>query len=374
MPRDPINHKHIPLLWGKAAGCCELRSNPVYEEGLLRQEGNYSNIAHINAASPGGPRYDAEQTPQERGAVDNLMLLCRACHKLIDDNPDDFSASMLRAAKTEREQAIASLMEGLKQEKCTVLKYLVPFGESNFSISDTEWKRALFSRRLTFSGNHAFDLNRSGENARDASRIPALAESLEVNIARFRELEYDPGPIAVFALAPQPLLIKLGCLLGDETELIVFQRSRTEGKWCGNNHASAPTFEFKTHFCSDGASEAVLILAISGAVDERTLPVDIRDLALPTFEITVPSAEVGAADHSLAAETFRSFATDTLYRIHQENPGVRSLRIFPAMPASLNVVFGAALNTNVIPRYVVYEKRDGVFAKSLTIGEKDEPR
>lgn len=49
MPRDPINHKHIPLLWGKAAGCCELCSNPVYEEGLLRQEGNYSNIAHINA-------------------------------------------------------------------------------------------------------------------------------------------------------------------------------------------------------------------------------------------------------------------------------------------------------------------------------------
>lgn len=374
MFRDPIDRKHIPLLWGKAAGCCELCSSPVYEESLLRHQGNYSNIAHINAASPGGPRYDARQTPQERGAADNLMLLCRACHKLIDDNPDDFSASMLRAAKADREQAIASLMEGLKQEKCTVLKYLVPFGESIFSISDTEWKRALFSRRLAFWGNHAFDLNRSGENARDASNIPALAKSLEVNVARFRELEYDPGPIAVFALAPQPLLIKLGSLLGDETELIVFQRSRTEGKWCGNDHVPDPVFEFKTLFRSDGASEAVLILSISGAVDTRTLPADMRSLALPTFEITVPSAEVGAADHSQVAEMFRPFATDTLYQIHQENPGVRLLHIFPAMPASLNVVFGAALNTNVIPRYIVYEKRDGVFAKSLTIGGKDEPR
>lgn len=374
MPRDPINEKHIPLLWGKAAGCCELCSSPVYEEGLLRQAGNYSNIAHINAASPGGPRYDAEQTPQERGAIENLMLLCRACPKLIDDNPDDFTAPMLRAVKADREQAIASLMEGLKQEKCAVLKYLVPFGESNFSISDTEWKRALFSRRLAFNGHHAFDLNRSGESARDASSIPSLAKSLETNVARFRELEYDPGPIAVFALAPQPLLIKLGCLLGDETELIVFQRSRTEGKWCGSNHAHNPAFELKTLSRLDGASEAALVLSISGVVNPRTLPVNMRGLTLPTFEIAVPSAEVGAADHSQAAEKFRPFATDALYRIHQVNPDVRMLHIFPAMPASLNVVFGAALNTNVIPRYVVYEKRDGIFAKSLTIGEKNGQR
>lgn len=99
MSRDPINSKHKPLLWDKAAGCCELCSKPLYEEGLQRQEGNYSNIAHINAASPGGPRFDADQTPEERSSIDNLMLLCQECHKLIDTNPDDFPAKMLRTKK-----------------------------------------------------------------------------------------------------------------------------------------------------------------------------------------------------------------------------------------------------------------------------------
>lgn len=374
MSRDPINRKHIPLLWGRAAGCCELCSSPVYEEGLQRQEGNYSNLAHINAASPGGPRYDEAQSREERRSMENLMLLCRECHKLIDDNPEDFPSSMLRAAKTERERAVASLMEGLKQERCTVVKYLVPFGESNFTLSDTEWKRALFSRRLAYNGLRAYDLNRSGESAEDARCIPLLAKNLEVAVAGFRGIGYESGPIAVFALAPQPLLIKLGCLLGDETELVVFQRSRTEGKWCGNDQAVAPSFELRTLSHFEGASEAILILSISGTVNTEALLTDARGSALPTYEITVASPEVSAADYPHSAETFRPFVTDALYRIHQENPSVRLLHIFPAMPASLNVVFGATLNTNVIPKYVVYEKRGGAFSESLTIGGKDESR
>ena len=374
MSRDPINRKHVPLLWGKAAGCCELCSTPVYEEELQRHEGNYSNVAHINAASPGGPRYNETQTQEERGSMENLMLLCRACHKLIDDNPEDFPSSMLRAAKTEREQAVASLMEGLKQERCTVVKYLVPFGESSFTLSDTEWKRALFSRCLAYNGLCAYDLNRSGESAKDAGCIPLLAKNLEAAVAGFRGLGYESGPIAVFALAPQPLLIKLGCLLGDETELIIFQRSRTEGKWCGNDQAAVPSFELRTLFHFEGASEAMLILSISGKVSTEALLADARVSALPTYEITVASPEVSAADHPHSAETFQPFVTDALYRIHQENPSARLLRIIPAMPPSLSVVFGAALNTNVIPEYVVYEKRGGTFSESLTIGGKDESR
>jgi hypothetical protein len=40
---------------------------------------------HIRAKSSGGPRYDAQQTPEERHAFENLILLCRNHHKIIDD-------------------------------------------------------------------------------------------------------------------------------------------------------------------------------------------------------------------------------------------------------------------------------------------------
>lgn len=372
MSRDPINSKHKPLLWGKAAGCCELCSKPLYEEGLQRQEGNYSNIAHINAASPGGPRFDADQTPEERSSIDNLMLLCQECHKLIDTNPDDFPAKMLRTKKTEREQAVASLMEGLQKERCTMVKYLVPFGESDFTLSDGEWKRALFSRRLAYNGLQPYDLNRLKESARDVGSIPSLARNLETSVAGFRGLGYESGPVAVFALAPQSLLIKLGCLLGDETDLIVFQRSRDERNWSGNEGIPVTSFELKTPPRFENASEAGLILSISGIVNPKTIPNKVSESMIPIYEITVPSPGICAADHPKAAEKFRIFATNSLYRIHEDNPEVRRLHIFPAAPVSLNITFGAALNTNVISEYVVYEKRDGIFAESLTIGGKDE--
>lgn len=371
MSRDPINPKHKLLLWGKAAGCCELCSKPVYEEEMQRQEGNYSNIAHINAASPGGPRFDADQTPEERSSIDNLMLLCLECHKLIDTNPDDFPAKMLRTQKTEREQAVASLMEGLQKERCTVVKYLVPFGESGFTLGDGEWKRALFSRRLAYNGLQPYDLNHSNESARDARSIPSLARKLETAVAGFRGLGYESGPVAIFALAPQPLLIKLGCLLGDETDLVVFQRSRTERNWSGNESIAVPSFELKSPPRFENASEAGLILSISGIVNPESIPSEVSDSMIPTYEIIVPLPGICAADHPKAAENFRIFATNSLYRIHEENPKVRKLHIFPAAPVSLNITFGAALNTNLIPEYVVYEKRNGAFAESLTIGGQD---
>ncbi len=48
----------------------------------------YSNIgvaAHIAAASPGGPRYDPEQTAEERGSRANGIWLCSTDAKAIDD-------------------------------------------------------------------------------------------------------------------------------------------------------------------------------------------------------------------------------------------------------------------------------------------------
>ena len=96
MTRKSIDRKTERLLWGRAAGCCEICSKPIYEDELLRHEGNQSNLAHINAASEKGPRYDPNQTEEERHSIDNLMLLCLSCHNLIDENPDDFTAEKLR--------------------------------------------------------------------------------------------------------------------------------------------------------------------------------------------------------------------------------------------------------------------------------------
>lgn len=55
--------------------------------------------AHITAASPGGNRYDASPTPEQRRSADNGIWLCQNCAKLIDSDEGQFPVKLLRAWK-----------------------------------------------------------------------------------------------------------------------------------------------------------------------------------------------------------------------------------------------------------------------------------
>jgi DNA polymerase III delta prime subunit len=51
--------------------------------------------AHICAASPGGPRFNAAQTPEARRGRDNGLWLCQNCGRLIDADPQKFAVEVL---------------------------------------------------------------------------------------------------------------------------------------------------------------------------------------------------------------------------------------------------------------------------------------
>ena len=56
---------------------------------------NLGVAAHITAAAPGGPRYDATLTPEQRAAIENAIWLCQTCAKLIDNDPVRFPVTLL---------------------------------------------------------------------------------------------------------------------------------------------------------------------------------------------------------------------------------------------------------------------------------------
>ncbi|SDF94411.1 hypothetical protein SAMN05660324_1385 [Klenkia brasiliensis] len=63
-------------------------------------------VAHIAAASPGGPRYDESMTAQERGSADNLIYLCGPHHDAIDSQLEHHTRELLLTAKRRHEQAV----------------------------------------------------------------------------------------------------------------------------------------------------------------------------------------------------------------------------------------------------------------------------
>ena len=61
-------------------------------------------ICHIKARSPGGPRYDPEQSEEDRHSFRNLLLMCARHSKLIDSEPDRFTAGVLSDMKEQQER------------------------------------------------------------------------------------------------------------------------------------------------------------------------------------------------------------------------------------------------------------------------------
>ena len=57
-------------------------------------------ICHIKAKSKDGPRYDGSQTEEDRHSFENLILLCRRHHKVVDSEPDVYSAEALQEIKS----------------------------------------------------------------------------------------------------------------------------------------------------------------------------------------------------------------------------------------------------------------------------------
>ena len=77
---------------------------PIIEDSPGMAGINMGEICHIRASKPGGERYDPEQTDAERHGYENLILLCRRHHKLIDSDTIEFPVARLLAMKQEHEQ------------------------------------------------------------------------------------------------------------------------------------------------------------------------------------------------------------------------------------------------------------------------------
>jgi hypothetical protein len=60
-------------------------------------------VAHIRAASPGGPRYDPEQTQDDRRSIKNAIWLCAKCSTAVDKDGARYPVELLHDWKAKHE-------------------------------------------------------------------------------------------------------------------------------------------------------------------------------------------------------------------------------------------------------------------------------
>ena len=78
---------------------------PGCKTAIVQSAGTVTGeICHIAGQSPGGPRYDPKQTDEQRHAFENLILLCSVHHRVVDDQPKQFTRELLDDMKAMHER------------------------------------------------------------------------------------------------------------------------------------------------------------------------------------------------------------------------------------------------------------------------------
>ncbi|MEZ4941271.1 MAG: HNH endonuclease signature motif containing protein [Saprospiraceae bacterium] len=115
------------ILWGRSGNrcaLCEIKLELIEDIGLEGDTSIVGDEAHIIAKEIDGPRGREEYPMEKRNDYDNLVLLCKKHHKIIDDHPEKFSVEFLRKMKSEHEEWVKNNLGIDKSLENDIIIYL----------------------------------------------------------------------------------------------------------------------------------------------------------------------------------------------------------------------------------------------------------
>ena len=107
MARDDFSVKTLRQLRENSSFMCNnpsCRQVTVLPTSETEKSAKNGIAAHICAASPGGPRYDPSQAPEERASYENGIWLCANCSILIDRDVRKYTVEILKSWKEQHRE------------------------------------------------------------------------------------------------------------------------------------------------------------------------------------------------------------------------------------------------------------------------------
>ena len=102
-------------LFSHSGGFCQ---NPSCDKLLFPEEHpeniHIAEMAHIFSCADNGPRAKPELTADERGAYENIILLCANCHTEIDKAPEKYDDAIVARWKRDHWQKITAALGVVK--------------------------------------------------------------------------------------------------------------------------------------------------------------------------------------------------------------------------------------------------------------------
>lgn len=149
-----ISDKARKILWGRSGNRCAFCKRELVviatnqdEEAIVGDE------CHIISGKANGPRHDSTYSLEKLDRYENLILLCRVHHKMIDDQVNKYSTEVIKKIKKEHEFSIATKLDDkqnsslqFRRVKKNIPEYLMRFTTGK-QLTDL------------VSGSHAYYMN-----------------------------------------------------------------------------------------------------------------------------------------------------------------------------------------------------------------------
>ena len=356
-----VSPKTRAVVWARGAGRCHFCNIPLIGDYISGNEDpNFGFAAHIVAEKATGPRGDAVRSPLLADEPSNLMLMCYPHHKLIDvDRSDDYPEQFLLDMKASHEDRIRIVTDILVDRASHVLRYGAKIGDHTSPVSFSRVRTAMLPEiigSIMSDGEVAFWSVEPDNLRRQFER--SVAERIES-----REISH----LSVFALAPMPLLILLGSLLGDITPADLYQLHREPAGWTWAENG--PRIEFETTQPSANANVVALKLGISATItDDRITAVLGPDVSIWSLTAKNPNNDI--MRHADDLREFRRIIRKLFDDIKAAHGQDASIHLFPATPVSCAVEIGRVRMPKADLPLLVYDQVwEAGFVHRLTIGK-----
>jgi len=107
-------------LWALSAGRCAICKAKLLEESKKRDYSLIGEVAHIVAQKKNGPRGKHSLPLNKRDLIENLILLCRKHHKIIDDQEEEYPVEHLTTIRKDHNDWVSERLNDPQKWECNL--------------------------------------------------------------------------------------------------------------------------------------------------------------------------------------------------------------------------------------------------------------
>lgn len=357
-----VSPQTITKLWAKAAGRCEYDgcNKLLYKDDLTSEDINRGFVAHIIAASPDGPRGDEVLSAQLVDDISNVMLMCHDHHRLIDhEQVAEHTVDRLCAMKKKHEDRVREVTEIDAAKISVPVVYGTNIGQEAVSIPRRELAQAMLPKNYPTENAVTISCQNSGiHDSQELFWQVEVAQLMQKYNESLKPLigKEDIDCVSVFALAPQPLLVKLGTMLSDLHKVKVYQKHREPDTWKWQEITKPNPMRIVRP--QDTSKTPVLVFSLSAkAISNRVRKRFGNDASI--WEVTAedPNNDMLRSADQLAE--FRQLTRKVLDDINASS-AFDSVKVFMAMPAACAVELGRVWMPKADKTLVLFDKNNTV--------------